>query len=466
MKRSKRLGILLCVLLLVCGATFAALRYEERREAIQNTAAVLLEVSADSVTSLSWEYEGETLSFHRDGKWLYDSDEAFPVDEETIASFLARFESFGASFVIEDVEDYGQYGLNKPICTIRFSTEDQSYEVLLGDYSKMDSQRYISIGDGNVYLVKDDPLDDFDAALNDMIDNDETPSYDKVTALRFSGGENYEITYQEDSAATYCADDVYFTERNGKALPLDTSRVNSYLSKIKNLSLTDYVTYNAAEEELKAYGLDDPELTVAMDYTHEDHNGKEASATFTLHVSRDPETRKASGDSDEQDEGREITAYARVGDSRIVYRISSDSYQSLMAASYDDLRHPEVLSADFEDVTQLDITLEGERYTLTSSKEKDGRSWSYGGEELEIGDLQEALEALRADSFTTEKPAQKEEISLTVYLDNENFPQVKIDLYRYDGSYCLAVVDGESVSLVERSQVVDLIEAVYAIVLY
>ena len=48
---------------------------------------------------------------------------------------------------------------------------------------------------------------------------------------------------------------------------------------------------------------------------------------------------------------------------------------------------------------------------------------------------------------------------------NENFPEVQITLYRYDGSHCLAVVDGESVSLVDRTAVVDLIEAIHAIVL-
>ena len=73
--------------------------------------------------------------------------------------------------------------------------------------------------------------------------------------------------------------------------------------------------------------------------------------------------------------------------------------------------------------------------------------------------------ALTADSFTDETPTGKEEIGLTVYLDNENFPQVEIRLYRYDGSLCLAVVDGETVSLVDRSAVMDLVEAVQTIVL-
>ena len=40
-----------------------------------------------------------------------------------------------------------------------------------------------------------------------------------------------------------------------------------------------------------------------------------------------------------------------------------------------------------------------------------------------------------------------------------------MEFYRYDGNYCLAVVDGEPVSLVERSDVVDLVEAVNTIIL-
>ena len=145
---------------------------------------------------------------------------------------------------------------------------------------------------------------------------------------------------------------------------------------------------------------------------------------------------------------------------------NSLDYLDLTAASYDDLRHREVLTADFGDVTQLDISLDGKAYTLTSEPDGDSRKWSYDGMELEdVSDLQSALEGLAANSFTTEKPAQKREIALTVHLDNEDFPEVKIELYRYDGTNCLAVVDDAPVSLISRADVVELIEAVNAIVL-
>lgn len=465
MNRSKKLYVLLGILVIACAATFAVMQMEERKEQIKETGEIILELPTDSVETLSWEYNGETLAFHKDETWLYDEDENFPVSEEKVNELLEQFQAFGAAFIIEDVEDLGQYGLDDPVCTISLSTAERAYEVKLGDYSKMDSQRYVSIGDGNVYLVKHDPLDEYGAILSDMIDHDEIPSFDHVTKIQFAGAEAYSITFQKDSTDTYSTDGVYFTQRDGKTLPLDTSKVDSYLRSITNLNPINYVSYNVTDEELQTYGLDAPELTVTVDYTTEGEDGKEIADTFVLYVSPSPEDVKAAEEAEDGEEA-EIPAYIRAGESQIVYEVSSSSYKKLAAASYNDLRHPEVIWADFSDIQQIDISLEGDNYALTSEKDGDERTWSYRDkDELEIADLQSALEALAADEFTDERPDQKEEIGLTIHLDNENFPQVAVKLYRYDGSRCLAVVDGESVSLVERTAVVDLMEAVRAIVL-
>ena len=85
--------------------------------------------------------------------------------------------------------------------------------------------------------------------------------------------------------------------------------------------------------------------------------------------------------------------------------------------------------------------------------------------EIDVTDLETALGALSADSFTEETPTGKEEIRFTAYLSNANFPKVEVVLYRYDGEHCLATVDGRTVSLIPRSQAVALMEAVNAIVL-
>ena len=459
MGNRKKLYLLLGVLALVCGAVFLVSRIQQHQEAIRSGTTTVLTLDTSTATALSWEYAGNSFSFHKDGQWVYDDDEAFPVDQAEIGTLLGQFEQFTADFTIEDAQDLSQYGLDDPTCTIHIETADGSYDILLGDYSQMDQQRYISIGDGNVYLASSDPLDVYNVLLAGLIRNDETPDFDGVTAIRFTGADNYTVTYQADSNATYSEDDVYFTKLGSQTLALDTARVNSYLSTITYLNLTDYVTYTADEDALAIYGLDDPELTVSVDYTVTDEDGTEQTETFSLSLSRDPEQREKNNDDED------VTAYVRIGDSAIIYQITADEYTSLMAATRNDLRHQEILWANFTDITQVDVALEGETYTLTVKTDDDEHVWYYGEEKLSIGDFQSALTGLTAATFTTEQPSGKEELRLTVTLDNENVPSVEIAIYRYDGSFCLATVDGTPTALVSRGAAMDLVEAVNAIVL-
>lgn len=120
MKRYKKLGILLGVLVVICIATFALSQYEQAQEEIRSSDEVILEIPRDSVTALSWEYTEEgSLAFHKgESSWVYDEDEAFPVSEDKVMEILSHFEALQASFIIENVEDYNQYGLDDPECTV------------------------------------------------------------------------------------------------------------------------------------------------------------------------------------------------------------------------------------------------------------------------------------------------------------------------------------------------------------
>lgn len=481
MKRLKKLSILLAVLVVVCVAAYCISRYEERKEEIKNTDEVILAIENDDVDTLSLEYSDTALSFHKseDGTWLYDDDEAFPVDADAIDKLLSVFNSFGASFIIENVDDFSQYGLDDPTCTIKLTTADNEYSVQLGSYSTMDQKRYVSTGDGNVYLTSVDPFDTYEVTLPDMIKHDELPKLTEADSISFEGvienaedkvsGTNsssaedssgdstdsiidYTIYREDENTFTYCADDIYFTNNKSndsdEILALDTAKIKSYLSTVGSVKHTDYVTYNASEDEINRYGLDDPELTVNIGYTTENEDKDEVESSLKLDISTVDDNH-----------------YLRINDSRIIYSLSTANYNSLLACSYDDLRHDDIFTADFADVNRIDVSLEEFTYTFTTVTKDNKTTFYYNDEEISISDLKSALTALTADSFTDETADQKEEISITLYLDNDAFPQTTINLYRYDGSTCLAAVDGKSIALVPRSQTVDLIEAVNAIVL-
>lgn len=470
MPKTKKLYILLAVLAVLTAAVFAVSRYEEKKEEIRTSDEIILSLPTDSVTAVSWTNESGSFAFAlEDGAWVYEADAAFPADTEKIEALLEPFASCGAAFVIENVDDEGLYGLDDPVCTIDLTAGDETYTVRLGDYSQMDSQRYASIGDGKVYLLSHDPLDEFSAVLSDVIRHDTVPEITEAEEITFTGTENYTIE-REETGKSICADDVYFAGEQ----PLDTSRVESYLSSLSGLSFTEYVTYNATEEELAAYGLADPALTVSLVYPASEDG--EETGSFTLHLGQNAAELEEAAESGEYDA---VTCYARVDDSGIVYEIAGTRYDTLLRAGTDALRHAEIFTADFTEVTAMEITLDGETYEFAlgvpetdedaeNGETEDGGEetfWLWNGEEIDASSIESALAAVKATEFTDDNTGGTVELRLTLALDNESFPELTLTFYRRGGESCLAVVNGQSVALVPRSQVVTLAEAIRAITL-
>ncbi len=503
MHRSKRLLILVGVLAVVCAAAFLATRVQEQQEQVEASGETVLAIDAGNVASLAWTSGEAEYAFHKDGTWIYDADEAFPVSAEALEELLAPFSSFNAVFVIRDVTDYAQYGLEEPECTIEIGTADASYTIALGDMSTMDDQRYVSIGDGNVYLAVTDPMDAFAVELSDLIDNDEIPQMDTVTALSLTGAVEESIAYVEAGGPSYSDEDVYFLQSGEESLPLDTDLVEDYLGGIRDLVLTDYATYNATEIELASFGLNDPALTVTVEYEQQAEAVEEGAepettaGTLALHIGRVEEAAEESAEEtaesaeDISQEEAQYAYYLRVGDSQIVYNLSDADGEALFAASYDDLRHRQLFWGDFDDVAQATILLDNQTYTLTAqtaetaetgedadaaaesaeptataAAEDDAEiTWICNGEPVDVTGIRDKLAALTAEAFTSEAPADQLEISLTLDLNDEDVPQVRIQLYRYDGASCLAVLDGEPAALVAREDVVDLMEAIRTLLL-
>ena len=503
MHRSKRLLILVGVLAVVCAAAFLATRVQEQQEQVEASGETVLAIDAGNVASLAWTSGEAEYAFHKDGTWIYDADEAFPVSAEALEELLAPFSSFNAAFVIRDVTDYAQYGLEEPECTIEIGTAEASYTIALGDMSAMDDQRYVSIGDGNVYLAVTDPMDAFAVELSDLIDNDEIPQMDTVTALSLTGAVEESIAYVEAGGPSYSDEDVYFLQSGEESLPLDTDLVEDYLGGIRDLVLTDYATYNATEIELASFGLNDPALTVTVEYEQQAEAAEEGAepettaGTLALHIGRVEEAEESAEETEESAEDAQEEAqyayYLRVGDSPIVYNLSDADGEALFAGSYDDLRHRQVFWGDFDDVAQATILLDNQTYTLTAQTAETDETaetgetadaaaesaeptaaagdedaeitWTCNGEPVDVTGIRDKLAALTAEEFTSEAPADQLEISLTLDLNDADVPQVRIQLYRYDGASCLAVLDGEPTALVAREDVVNLMEAVRTLLL-
>ena len=476
MTRSKKLIALGAVFLLLCAATFLIMHTEKKQENIRNTDEIVLEIPYEDMVNVKWKNFGsdEELSFTKGEEWKYDGDESFPVDEELMEKLLEPFTALGADFIIESPEDMKQYGFDEPACEIEISTADESFMIKLGDFSQMDNQRYISTGDGNVYLIDDDPFPRFNRDYTDFIKNDEIPEIDKVDSISFQSDDFFKITRnEEEDRNTLREDDIFFTEADGEEVPLSTQTVTDYVNVLKYLRFENFADYNADEADLEKYGLDDPELIFSIEFISRDDEGNEVPGTVKISISRDPEELEAVKDdsltedssAENTEEEETITAYIRLNDSPIIYNMISSDYTKLMKHDFNDFRHREIIPCDFDDISEIEATLDGVTYKITSEIKDDVRNYFYDGEQIDITDIRDSVNFLKADEFINTSSDEKKELSLKFTMDFENDPATYVDIYRYDGENCLITIDGNSFALTERRKAVELIEDINSLVL-
>ena len=147
--------------------------------------------------------------------------------------------------------------------------------------------------------------------------------------------------------------------------------------------------------------------------------------------------------------------YARLTGSNIVYRISEDLYQAAVNVSYEELKPDEVVLLDWDTVESIEVELDGNVYTIGLEKD-DEDAYITIAEETDDEDVPETEPALSG---------KRSEMSLIFHRNTESYQTVELEFYQYDGSYCISVLNGEELNYTSRTAVVDLKEAVNAVIL-
>lgn len=462
MKRGKKLGILLLALVILCGAAFVAKQLNtdvaDAGEE-EDTSVTILSVDASQVTELSWEYT-ESLSFTYDGEsWAYAGDDAFPLDESYLEAIMTALSDLSAAKAIENVEDFDQYGLADPACTVTVEADSQIV-LTIGDESSAGDSLYVSIGDGNVYMVDVSLLDNFAYGLYDLVDTESIPTMSNVTSLTIDAEtQSLELVYLENSGLAYSDSYTWFLKTGDDYTTLDTELTETLLSTFTGLSWVSCVDYNA--QDLSLYGLDSPAATITIAYTTTEEASEE---TFVLEIGSYSDS----------------YCYARIAGSNMVYLVDAAISDNALYFTAAGLLPDEVLLMDWDGVTSVDVTLDGETYTFLKetslvededSEEETAEEtyetiWTIEGQEVDGASIWDALDALVSTGSDSSLSADRTaEISFTIHQASDSFPEVELTFYQYDSTSCLVSLNGEVRLFVSRSDIVSLIELVNETVL-
>ena len=452
-KRKKTMLVLIAVLVVAVIGIVAEKAYEKHVDTVNTVDEEVFTTSADDLTSINISYNDNELTFNKDddGNWTYSEDEDFPVNQDKMSELIGYFESVHASFVIEDVEDYSQYGLKNPEAVITFTTADGSSEVEFGTYSTMDSKRYISVDNGDVYLIDEDILENVSSERDDYLNTDSVYDYDQITELKARGEAKFDVVYDADTQYTYTDSYNYYLVDGSDHLPVAESKVTDYINQIKNMDYTNYETYKASADDLAKYGLDDPDITVKItgEITQEDSDDTEEQSQKIYFSSVDDKN-----------------YYAYFDGSTIVYSVDESVYEALAEGSYETLRPDEILSLDWTQVDSLSVTVEDESYQVdVEADDKNGNSYTVGDESVDFGTVASKIDGLTLTEAGDDYSKGKQELKFTVTLADDDATQLEVAFYQYDGDSCVATLDGTTIGLVDRSSMSTLREEITSAIL-
>lgn len=471
MNRGKKLIILGCALV-VLGAGYAVARtvYADPTEEDEGVALTVPEDTA----RLEWTRDGTTLALVKEeDSWSYADDDAFPLDQSVPEDMTSVLSGLTASRVLDAPEELADYGLDEPALTITATDADgTAYTFSIGDQNEVTQEYYLLYnGDSSkVYMVDSTLQDTFSLGLYDMVQMESLPMFGTVTGLSVTQpGGSVSVSYVEDSESLYYDSSVHWflEQEDGTQLALDTGKVTSLTSSVTGLTWISCVNYDADDQELAAWGLDeDTAVKVVLTYqpasSEDDEEESDTEAepqTFVLYLGNDT------------DEG----TYARLADSRMVYLIDSSTADSLRYTSYSSLRSAEICSVDWNTVDRLEVTVDGTTNTISFDEQEqettaDGGDtvtetvplYTWNGAEMDTTSVESMLDAIDALSVTGDFNGENQGellASFTIYRDSTYFTELTLELYAYDTSSCLAVFNGGTPRLVDRSAVTTLTDA-------
>lgn len=292
MKQKKTLQILLLVfaglLVLYAGISF----YKKNKSSKEDSDQTLI-TNLKSLTSISYNNNGETLSFEKDrNKWYYSKNKKYPITQSSLEILASTFQKVEAVRELKNADALKDYGLDKPTYTVR--VKDKSGKSVIYYIGNATGENYyITYGDkSKIYTVSSDIASGLSSSLDDLITTDTFPTLS--------------------------------TGNLKKVLITKNGKTTTYTSKKKNLdgiagglgafTFGDCQNYYASQSDLKKYGLDS-DSRITVDITYKDTDTKKTK-NIVLYIGKK--------DSDEKN------YYVQLKGSHMVYLSDKDVVKNIL----------------------------------------------------------------------------------------------------------------------------------------
>lgn len=458
MKRSKKLLILLAVLVVCVGAYLVASHFLGGNESEDGSIA-LSDIDEETLREIKWIYDGEEVALiSDDGKeWKYKDDGDFPLDSEKAASMASCVCSINAVKKVADaVEDKAKYGLDEPEIKLTVTAGDETNEYLIGDCNEATGYYYFTRSDDEALYYVDTSLHStFAVKLLDIVKFEYMPEINTTDVTSFtvkSGDKTLSVKYLPDGNGG----DSYLID--GASSPCDAETAQSMISGFVNIGWLTCEAYNVDSASLAEYGLDAPLAEFTVNYAYETESESASGKTEAVSGSDALLIGKAKD---------EDCRYAMIKGGKCVYTIDEETAKMYMLTSEESLYSKELLSFSEEEISALTVEYRGSKYEITaeSTGEVDEYgegveiSYKIGDDTIELGSFVSLLSSLKAESVQKDEISNSDEALITVALTDKDGVSQTLAIYRYDDSLSAVSLDGEKKYFADEGECDDICDA-------
>lgn len=454
-KKTRTMIVLIVLLAALAGAYAGITAYNKKEKPKENpetstgsAVTQLLSMERDLVDRISVETAEEYMSFvKKDDVWVVETEEDFDLKQSSLNNMVSVLTNLKAGRTIEETRtNLEEYGLDEPVITVT-ATAAGKYSVLYigikntvtGDY-----YAYTSESEG-VYTISASDAAYFETSLYELAALEAMPDIAEGSyfSLEVDWGENhYRTEYMEDSV--YDASNMmtwFVTEPYEHEYVAQTTVLDTIFEGITGLSYEKLAAYKPDEALLKDMGFETPQGRLAYTYSDEVNNMDDDAEAV------DPADLKKFvllvGNLDESGS----YYYVKEESSDQVYLIAASSLDEIMKYNAKDIVNKYFALINIETVDRVTFTIEGgSSYELITPKAVDE------GEAVDaMRSLYQDIIGIHAEKLTDpiDEPYKFLPISVVFHRNTEPY-EYTVQFAEYDTSFCLAIVNGEAIYLVNK----------------
>ena len=279
----KRLILIFSVLIVVFLVAYVLIRQISDNTPTENISAsipcpsdpVCIEINAETDFTL----------LRTDNGWQLAEDEKFPLDSVTCSTLYAALMNLRAQRTIDD-GDTSAFGFDAPRCTMTVTDADGTlYRYILGNHNPYNNLSYFSANDA-IFMIDSITAQYFLYNTLDFIEEDTAPDIDEADVTYFevrSATNSWYYTLTASDNAYLASGTLVNAAQPDSMISVDAAAALSLIRNFTMLYFFDCAAYNADNETLVQYGLDEPFATVYLEYTVKDADGNAISMPFAMH---------------------------------------------------------------------------------------------------------------------------------------------------------------------------------------